>query len=214
VQNQRFQKFSEGLGNVPDVSAAVAVVVAVAVAGEEILSASQATPEGDGANAPERVIVYADDYAQAPPPKPTLVKSAKVKSADSLTDADVRNIRLAYPRKIAPEPACKAIRAHHALLVSGKVERADGTPMPKMTPNEATAFLLERTTLYAASPEVAGRDETKIAYPATWFNAKRYTEDPRAWSGNGSQSGRQNTYAIQPRRSLAEKMDEQRRAIQ
>jgi hypothetical protein len=94
-------------------------------------------PEGTpaDASAPDRVIVYGDEFAQAPPPKPTLVKSTK-----SITDADVKNIRLAYPRKVAPEPACKAIRAHHALLVSGKVERADGTPLPKMTSHEATAF--------------------------------------------------------------------------
>jgi uncharacterized protein YdaU (DUF1376 family) len=165
------------------------------------------TAKADGADAPEREIVYGDEFAQAPPPKPTLVKSAK-----SLTYDDVEKIRLAYPRKVSQEPARKAIRAHHALLVSGKVVRVDGTPLPKMKPQEATAFLLEQATLYAASAEGQG-DQQYIAHPASWFNAKRYAEDPRTW--NHSQSGRQGNAMMQPpRRSLLDKIDEQRRAIQ
>jgi hypothetical protein len=125
------------------------------------------------ADAPVRALDFGEDCAQIPPPKPAPVKRRP------LTDQDVESIRLAYPLKKAPVPARKAIRAQHALLMRGGVTTAAGVILPRMTSEEATAYLLERTRLYADSPK--GRSKQFIPYPGTWFNAGAYTEDKSMW---------------------------------
>jgi Helix-turn-helix domain len=103
----------------------------------------------------------------------------------SIADHDVESIRLEYPRRVAPEPARKAIRAQHALLVQGKVRPAAGGTLPKMPALEATAFLLKQTRSFAASVE-GTKDPKFIPYPATWFNAGRYTEDANTGGYNSA----------------------------
>ena len=53
-----------------------------------------------------------------------------------------------------------------------------------MTWEEATAYLLERTRLYAGSPK--GRSKLYIPHPATWFNNGSYTEDESTWEVCGA----------------------------
>ena len=69
----------------------------------------------------------------------------------------------AYPRKVAPSDALKAIAK---AIAKGK------TP----------AHLLERTTAYAAATALWTEDELRfIPHPATWFNGGRYDDDPKTW---------------------------------
>lgn len=67
----------------------------------------------------------------------------------------------AYPRHVAPDDAMKAI-----------AKAAKKKPM---------AILLERTIAYAAAMKKAGTEKQFIPYPATWFNAGRYDDDPAEW---------------------------------
>jgi hypothetical protein len=74
----------------------------------------------------------------------------------------------AYPRKVAPVDALKAIAK---AIAKGK------TP----------AHLLERTTAYAAATALWPEDELRfIPHPATWFNGGRYDDDPKSWLSNGA----------------------------
>lgn len=74
----------------------------------------------------------------------------------------------AYPRKVAPVDALKAIAK---AIAKGK------TP----------AHLLERTTAYAAATALWPEDELRfIPHPATWFNGGRYDDDPKNWLSKGA----------------------------
>jgi len=69
----------------------------------------------------------------------------------------------AYPRKVAPADALKAIAK---AIAKGK----------------APAHLLERTAAYAAATALWTEDELRfIPHPATWFNGGRYDDDPKTW---------------------------------
>ena len=67
-----------------------------------------------------------------------------------------KRVYQAYPRHIGKAAALKAIRA-----AVKRMEERDSS-------EDAIAFLLERTKLFAASP--AGKRGQYTAYPATWFN--------------------------------------------
>lgn len=79
----------------------------------------------------------------------------------------------AYPRKMKPQDAFRAIRKAYLIVA----KRGDLDPW---------AFLLERTKAYAAARQPlhdADPDERKFTpYPASWFNAGGYDEDPEEWT--------------------------------
>jgi len=82
----------------------------------------------------------------------------KLKSSKAEEDQAVA-IYQAYPRHIKPDKALEAIR--------------------KAMRTHAPEFLLERTESYAAA---IGWQEAKfIPYPATWFNAGQFNDDPEEW---------------------------------
>jgi hypothetical protein len=75
-----------------------------------------------------------------------------------------------YPRKVGKVAAIKAIhKAAKARMKAGDTER------------NAYAHLFRVVCLYARSAEVISREKQFIPYPATWFNAGRYDDDPAEW---------------------------------
>lgn len=98
----------------------------------------------------------------------------------------VEAIRLAYPRRVAPEAARKMIARAAARLVK-----------QKRFPDEHSSrrFLYKMAAQFALSP--AGRKPDKDQgdyrpYPATWFNAGHYDNDPAEWQKpNGGSNGKQ-----------------------
>lgn len=51
-------------------------------------------------------------------------------------------------------------------------------------------FLQERTLLFAKA--VAGKDRQYIPFPATWFNAERFNNDPSTYAANNQGNTQQN----------------------
>jgi hypothetical protein len=75
-----------------------------------------------------------------------------------------------YPRKVGRTAAIKAIhKAAKQRMKAGDTER------------DAYAFLYRAVTAYAKSGEATSREKKFIPYPATWFNAGRYDDDPSEW---------------------------------
>jgi hypothetical protein len=96
--------------------------------------------------------------------------------AGNPTIADlVERVRLAYPRKVAPDKARAAIeKAARRMVKQGKAERVQ----------TALTMLQARAAAYAASPagqQVANGDKDIRPYPATWFNQGRYEDDQTEW---------------------------------
>jgi hypothetical protein len=96
--------------------------------------------------------------------------------AGNPTIADlVERVRLAYPRKVAPDKARAAIeKAARRMVKQGKAERVQ----------TALTMLQARAAAYAASPagqRVANGDKDIRPYPATWFNQGRYEDDQTEW---------------------------------
>ncbi len=83
------------------------------------------------------------------------------------TQEQVEAIYEAYPRKKEPRTAKLAIE--RALV---RIKR-DGQH------EDPAAWLYDRTLRYAASP--AGNKDKYTPYPATWFNAEGFNEDPEDW---------------------------------
>ncbi len=87
----------------------------------------------------------------------------------TITAAD---IYAAYPRKIAKHEALKAIE--RAVERIGREARTAG-----LNPGE---WLIARVRDYAAATALWPKDDHRfIPYPATWFNAGRYDDDPETW---------------------------------
>jgi len=102
---------------------------------------------------------------QIPTPSSSLSSSTtKQKTIARFTSSDVDSIYREYPRKKSPEPAKKAIRK----------------ALENLEDEDPVGALKRRVVLFAQSP--AGRKEKQfIPYPASWFNAKSYLEDPKEW---------------------------------
>lgn len=81
----------------------------------------------------------------------------------------------AYPRHIEKATALKAIRA--------AVKRMQARGPDK----DAVAFLLERTRLFAASPD--GNKGRYTPFPANWFDKERYLDDEKEWYATENRSG-------------------------
>lgn len=122
-------------------------------------SSSTSSALAHTASVPAAVLVESppDD---CPFPPETAKKVKRNPSGDPL---ELQGIYSAYPRKVAPADALKAIAK---AIAKGK------TP----------AHLLERTKAYAAATALWAEDELRfIPHPATWFNGGRYDDDPKTW---------------------------------
>ena len=97
------------------------------------------------------------------------------KAAPQGSAAQIEEIYQAYPRHIGKAAALKAIRA-----AVKRMEERDSS-------EDAIAFLLERTKLFAASP--AGKRGQYTAHPATWFNRESYLDDEQEWGATENRSG-------------------------
>lgn len=76
-----------------------------------------------------------------------------------------------YPRKADRRHALKAIRSAMSRVRSRRENNSD-------------AWLIERTRLYASAVRSAlkkGGSDSKIPFPATWFNGDRFDDDEREW---------------------------------
>lgn len=108
---------------------------------------------------------------QSPPSVPTghsdpAKKRRGARGRPQWTD-ETKAIYMAYPRKVAPDAALRAIQR-------------------RLAEGIAAGTLLRAVTAYAAA--VAGTEREFIPHPATWFNAGRYLDDPAEWT---RQSGAQ-----------------------
>ncbi len=102
---------------------------------------------------------------------------------DNDTDADTESANAsdsgfprfwsAVPKKAGKSAAEKAYKLAVKVISLRPIEGGPGADDPH-------GFLLERMTAFAASP--AGQcDPQYIPHPASWLNAGRYDDDPRAW---------------------------------
>lgn len=114
---------------------------------------------------------------------------------DSITSQEVETIRLAYPKRVSPGTARTAIQKQHALLRSGEVITGGGETLPEMSSAQATAYLLERTRLFAKSPKGCG-DRQFLKHPSTFFNSGEYTVDESEWSDGMAPRGHSGTSGI------------------
>lgn len=89
------------------------------------------------------------------------------------TSAQVDAIYKLYPKKLAPIHAKKAIRQSVRLVMRGDADHS------AMSLADALKYLGQRLRLYAQ--RVQGSDRQLIPYPATWFNAGRFWDDPENW---------------------------------
>jgi hypothetical protein len=76
-----------------------------------------------------------------------------------------------YPRKEGKG------KAEDAWILAGEKIRTKKGWDSKQT----VAFLLDRVTVYAASPRAKDSDRSKIPHPSTWLNHGRYDDDPETW---------------------------------
>ena len=128
-------------------------------------SSSSSTSSAPTHTAP--VPVAEGEPADCPFP-PEVAKKVKRERKPSIEPVELQRIYSAYPRKVAPADAFKAIAK---ALANGK------------TPEQ----LLERTTAYASATALWPEDELRfIPYPATWFNGERYDDDPKNWLSKGA----------------------------
>ena len=120
------------------------------------------TAEGrprDGYKAPIKTPIEAT--MKQPPPIADLFETQHDKTPtqehQTITGAEIYQ---AYPRKAKKPDALKAI----------------AKAMKKCDPT----YLLERTMAYAAA--IVWQDHQFIPYPATWFNAEQFNDDPAEWA--------------------------------
>ena len=131
-------------------------------------SSSSSTSSAPTHTAPVPVAVGDEPPAADCPFPPEDAKKVKRERKPSIEPVELQRIYSAYPRKVAPADAFKAIAK---ALANGK------------TPEQ----LLERTTAYASATALWPEDELRfIPYPATWFNGERYDDDPKNWLSKGA----------------------------
>jgi hypothetical protein len=93
----------------------------------------------------------------------------------SCSTTQIEEIYQVYPRRVGRAAALKAIQ-----LAVKRMQSRDAN-------EDAVAFLMERTKLFAASP--AGNKGRFTPYPATWFNQERYLDDEQEWNATENRSG-------------------------
>ena len=116
-------------------------------------------PKGTDSSPP-----FGSDLDSDRPPPPTGQSETEKKKKGSRPNLvwteETKAIYLAYPRKIAPDAALRAIQKR----------LAQGIP---------AATLLAAVTAYATA--TAGTEREFIPHPATWFNKGRFADDPAEW---------------------------------
>lgn len=107
-------------------------------------------------------------------PKATPMENASAK-------ATVEAIYALYPRKKAPLAAKKAI--------GRAIDRLKGREPDPVT------YLLERTRLYSLAVAMWPQDDRQYCpYPASWFNAGSYDEDPKEWGRSAMTAAKPRDY--------------------
>lgn len=109
---------------------------------------------------------------QSPPSVPTghsdpAKKRRGARGKPQWTD-ETKAIYMAYPRKVAPDAALRAIQRRFAEGIAAET-------------------LLQAVTAYAAA--TAGTEREFIPHPASWFNAGRFQDDPSEWTRQSAPSG-------------------------
>lgn len=94
-------------------------------------------------------------------------------------ESTINEIYKAYPRKLGPRPAKRAIGKALTRLLAGKEAPAEIFN----TVDDAAIYLLQRVRLFAMTP--AGQAGEFTPYPATWFNDSRYLDEESEWSKRG-----------------------------
>lgn len=87
----------------------------------------------------------------------------------------VEEIYQAYPKKVGKDAAKKAIVS--AIRKLNAIDQSQ----------DAAAWLLERTKLYAASR--VGQEQRFTPHPANWFNRGSYADDEQEWGVTENRSG-------------------------
>jgi hypothetical protein len=118
-------------------------------------------------------------------PKPTIAHRNEKKG---FTKAQIEQVYQAYPRKVGKGEALKAISK--ALDTLAK-DHPDITI--DMHPDDVTTVMVCGVHKFAASP--SGQNGKFTPYPATWFNQKRYLDDPDEWQTQGAQNNGRNDAA-------------------
>ena len=112
----------------------------------------------------------------------------------NVSAAQLEEIFDAYPRHIEKPAALEAIK--------DAVKR-----MQARDANEdAVAFLLERTRLFAASP--SGNQGRYTPFPANWFDKERYLDDEREWYATENRSGSLKREAVEQDETPGESFQE------
>jgi len=85
-------------------------------------------------------------------------------------------------KQAAKKAWLKAVKLIHAIQLGTSIA-------------DARAWLLERWTLYNASPKARGQFSP---HPATWLNEGRYDDDEAAWQDGGNKGGSQGFQGVDP----------------
>lgn len=110
-------------------------------------------------------------------------KKKKATTSRAPTEAELRLVYVAYPRKVGAMKAMEAIRKAVTHLGTGENR-------PVMSIPEALEFLQERAKRFAES--VSGQQGEYTPHPATWFNQGRYLDDESEWDNVGQSKGGNN----------------------
>jgi hypothetical protein len=87
----------------------------------------------------------------------------KTKAIARFSSSEIESVYLEYPRKVAKADALKAIKK----------------ALENLDEEDPVVALRERVREFAESP--AGKKGEFVPYPASWFNAKHYLDDPGEW---------------------------------
>jgi hypothetical protein len=146
------------------------------------LWAQSTTPEGANTAPPRAQSTTSEGATTAQDTLETHQRTQKghtMSSPDSISDED---IYIAYPKHVGKADALKAIRK----VLSQSMEPAE---------------LLEHVQHYAAAVAAwPASDHPFVPYPASWFNAGRYLDDPKEWrrSSVSAFSGSAKNSSVEP----------------
>jgi hypothetical protein len=103
---------------------------------------------------------------------------SKAKTQPLFTDSDCEAIYKAYPRRVGKGDAIPAIKKALECIIKGEYQGNE------VTAEEAIAGLKNRVIMFAQS--AAGHKGAYTPHPASWFNKKRYLDDPKEWEDHGN----------------------------
>jgi hypothetical protein len=146
--------------------------------------AKAAPAEGHGVAPKQSLVVEqsVNGHKNQPPrsafAEPVELPPIELKPHAWLVDADVSRIYRKYPRKVEPDEAKKSIWKAIARVMKGDAEHK---PMSR---DESIAVIESATEEFAKSHK--GNQGKMTPYPATFYNAGRYWDDPREWENEYS----------------------------